>query len=214
MLNSADGVSFPTSCPPPMMISCGTHSANFGSSATAAAMLLSGPIGMRVIGCVAARYVSISHSTAFAEAAGRSLRSIGNQVPCGSSAESAVKRRCDGNAERTIGRASPACTGISPLPTRSSVEMLLIVVASSGALPKTVVTPIRSRAGCSAASISATASSVPVSQSMISWRRSLIAGAYALTVRGSHASQSDGTWAIRDWGSPFPRGFCSAAAAP
>ena len=147
MLNSADGVMFPTSWPPPMMISCGTHSANFGSWATAAAMFVSGPIGISVIGSVAVRYVSISHSTARFEAAARVLRGMSRYVPCGSCTESALKKRSAGIVFRTSGRGSPACTGISERPIRSNTEMLLVVVAVSGAFPNTVLTPIRSISG-------------------------------------------------------------------
>ena len=87
---------------------------------------------------------------------------------------SALKKRSEGIALRTIGRGNPACTGISGRPISSSTESELVVVAVSGALPNTVVTPIRSTWGCRAASIRATASSVPVSQSMINLCRPTI----------------------------------------
>src|SRR6185295_16848737 len=55
-------------------------------------------------------------------------------------------------------------------PTWSSTRSVLSVQYRTSTLPLTVVQPTRSSAGCSAASITATASSVPVSTSRISLR--------------------------------------------
>src|SRR6266540_4671112 len=55
-------------------------------------------------------------------------------------------------------------------PTWSSTRRVLSVQYCTSTLPLTVVQPTRSSAGCNAASITATASSVPVSTSRISFR--------------------------------------------
>src|SRR5271163_2596629 len=63
---------------------------------------------------------------------------------------------------------------MSPRPIWSSVRSVLSVVCSSSRLPFTVVQAISSRSGCSAANMMATASSVPVSTSRISFRLGIV----------------------------------------
>ncbi len=81
MLNSAEGVTLPSACAPPMMTSSGTRRAKSGSSASAAARLDSGATATSVTGSVAARNVSIRNSTAPVSDARRVLGGTGRVVP-------------------------------------------------------------------------------------------------------------------------------------
>ena len=165
MLNSADGVTFPTSWPPPMMTISGILSARRGSRLRAAPTLLNGPVGTRMISSVVDMYVSMRNSTA--------PWSRGRDVDGGMSRYRPWTSMCPdrssrgrGKSCRTRGCASPAWTGIDA-PRRSKTRSVFSVVNSRGTFPFTVVAATSSMSGCSAASISATASSVPVSTSRI-----------------------------------------------
>ena len=59
MLNSAAGVTLPRAADPPMMTKSRTQPASRGSRRTASAMLVSGPVAIRVISPGAAPMVSI-----------------------------------------------------------------------------------------------------------------------------------------------------------
>src|SRR5687768_16873695 len=72
-------------------------------------------------------------------------------------------------------------------PSRSNTRSVLSVQSATGLLPLTVVTATSSRSGWSAASISAIASSVPVSTSRISFRGAATPDSAALDVRVGEA---------------------------
>ena len=71
--------------------------------------------------------------------------------------------------DRASGRSIPRCTGIAGSPIQSNTRKVFSVVKSMVVLPLTLVAPISSRSGESAATISATASSVPVSTSRMTF---------------------------------------------
>ena len=70
---------------------------------------------------------------------------------------------------RSIGVAIPRKTGMSGRPMRSKTRSVFSVVSSTPVLPLTAVAPTSSMSGDSAATISATASSVPVSTSRMTF---------------------------------------------
>src|SRR5687767_10893216 len=75
-------------------------------------------------------------------------------------------------------------------PTWSSTRSVLSVQYCTSTLPLTVVQPTRSRAGCNAASMTATASSVPVSTSRISLRSAMPASLAAFRPVVDHARRT------------------------
>ena len=150
-----------------MMIVSGIRSTIRGSSLIAIAMLVSGPTGTSEIGSVVCMYVSTRKSTArracFADRGG----GIGSSSPC-IAPFAAIAARGSGSRRApsaSPGPRRPGCRGSR----RSITRSVLSVQYSTGLLPFTVVAATSSRSGWSAASISATASSVPVSTSRISF---------------------------------------------
>src|SRR5918993_36816 len=163
MLNSAAGVVLPRPMLPPMREICATLSLRSGCSRKNAAMLVSGPTGMRLTGSVELRRVSAIRATAplwsgSKPASGISSAPSSPLLPCMSSAVWSSRSR---------GSDAPTPTGTCVHPTNESTRRVLRVVFSMGTLPATVVTASRSRSGCPQASIRATASSWPGSTSRI-----------------------------------------------
>src|ERR687889_1277089 len=163
MLNSAAGVVLPRPMLPPMREICATLSLRSGCSRRNAAMLVSGPTGMRLTGSVELRRVSAIRATAplwsgSKPASGISSAPSSPLLPCMSSAVWSSRSR---------GSDAPTPTGTCVHPTKESTRRALRVVFSMGTLPATVVTASRSRLGCPQASIMATASAWPGSTSRI-----------------------------------------------
>src|SRR3954452_1360221 len=81
---------------------------------------------------------------------------------------SGLALRGTGKSGRSIGRREPSYTGTSA-PMASKTRNEFSVHSSTGTLPFTVVAATSSRSGCNAANMRATASSVPVSTSRMSF---------------------------------------------
>ena len=150
---------------PPMITISGMASRMRGSFWIAIAMLVSGPTGHNTMSPSDSRYVWISQSTACSgrsvapwETGGRSSRFPWIIAAIPSAA-------CD----RTIGLAMPRNTGISGMPIQSNTRKVFSVVYSTPVLPLTLVAPSSSMSGDNAATMRATASSVPVSTSRITF---------------------------------------------
>src|SRR6516165_1246987 len=138
-------------------------------------MLVSGPVATRVTAPGAAEISPMRKSTACASTARRrgagSLAAPRPDSPCTS--------RASWNG-RSSGAGLPAATGTPGRPRNSSTASALAVVRSRPTLPATVVTPHSSRPGCPQAKAIANASSMPGSQSRMTFLGTVPAGPLTL----------------------------------
>ena len=171
MLYSAEAVMLPPSLrAPPITTISRRRPARCGAMVSAVATLVMGPVTASVIAPTgASRSVRTRNSTACSAAAA----AAGSCTVSAPSPDSPWKCPASTGA-RDIGRGQPANTGTSSRPAISRTSRALRAVSGAATLPPTVVMPSRSSASRAAnARNSATASSTPGSQSMISLRLSM-----------------------------------------
>src|SRR5215472_12974390 len=179
MLYSAAGVVFPRPADPPMITKSATWLASAGCRRTASAMLVSGPVATRVISPGAAATVSMI----------RSVASASTGRPCAGGRRAWPRPPWPWTSRastwgRSNGAALPAASGTSGRPAKSSTLSAFAVVWARPTLPATVVTPRTSRPGWPQANASASASSMPGSQSIRTFRGEPAAGCGALIPAG------------------------------
>ena len=164
MLNSAAGVMLPGPLRvPPMMATRPTNEARSGSRFNARAMLVSGPRATRVTASGAARTSSqmiFSEGCCVSSSATRRLMPPSPSIPC----------RCRPSTGRPLsgGEAAPT-RGQRGGSTCSMIAWTLRVASCGGTLPPTAVTATTSSVGSNSATQRAMASSIPGSQSRITF---------------------------------------------
>src|SRR5690606_15587314 len=145
---------------PPMTTSSRMREASSGWRRSSVATLVSGPTAMIVTGSGLSRRMRCMRSTACSPARGTvGGPSSGPSRPLSPCTSAAVSRA------PASGRSHPAATGTPVIPASVQTRRALSDVFSSVWLPATVVIALRSIAGSAAASMMASASSCPGSQS-------------------------------------------------
>ena len=178
MLNSADGVTSLMAWPPPRTMISGSSFASSGRSRSAMAMLVRGPSATKIgerEGSVGPRYMRMMKLTASSaclvpRAEGISSSAASAFGPCDRPSRAGRPWADFWNSARTRGLLQPAYTGTSTAPMYSRTRRVFSVTWFRALTPSIVVAAISSISGFRAAYMSATASSLPVSQSMITRR--------------------------------------------